>query len=294
MEKNKRTAAILGFGVIAALLLFGYVYTSGDSDRETIKGETGAEGSADIINFEKTNMSNPIVTLKTTMGDIVFEMYIDKTPITAGNFILLAKEGFYDGTKFHRVIGNFMIQGGDPNSRGNDTSLYGRGGPGYTIEDEFVPGLSNLRGTISMANIGQPNSGGSQFFINFTNNIGLDFDKQPETSKHTVFGNVVEGMEVVDAIAKVQVGERDIPLEPIIIVNIVVDEAGKGSGENQEEGEQNQAEAEEYAQNDTKTDKSVRSDKEETEVGYAFPEFDLGVVPLFNLWAFSEEPIFYQ
>lgn len=292
MEKNKQTAAILAFGVIAALLLFGYVYISGGSDKTSNRDKTDTSGSTDVISFEKTNMDNPIVTLKTTMGDIVFELYVDKTPITAGNFILLAQEGFYDGTKFHRVIDNFMIQGGDPNSRGDDTSLYGRGGPGYTIEDEFVPGLSNLRGTISMANIGQPNSGGSQFFINFTNNIGLDFDKQPETSKHTVFGNVVAGMGVVDAITKVQVGERDIPLEPIIIVNIVVDEAGKGSGESeedqevQEEGEQSEAEAEESTQNDTKTDG--------LELNYAFPEFDLGVVPLFNLWVFSKEPIFYQ
>ena len=96
-----------------------------------------------------------IVTLHTTEGDIALKMY-DDMPITAGNFIKLAKQGFYDGIIFHRVIADFMIQGGDP--KGNGT-----GGPGYTIKDEFVKGHSNVRGTISMANAG-PNTGGSQFF----------------------------------------------------------------------------------------------------------------------------------
>lgn len=224
MEKNKQTAAILTFGVIAALLLFGYVYISGNSDRAANTGKADAEDSSDVTSFEKNNMGNPIVTLKTTMGDIVLELYKDKTPITADNFIKLAQEGFYDGTKFHRVINNFMIQGGDPNSKGDNTSLYGQGGPGYNIEDEFVEGLSNVRGTISMANVGQPNSGGSQFFINLVDNTNLDFDKQPESSKHPVFGAVIEGIDVIDAIAKVQTGAGNIPLEPVVIESIVIDE----------------------------------------------------------------------
>jgi len=275
MEKNKQTAVILAFGVIAAFLLFGYVYISGDSDQDTEKNGTDTD-AAQVASFEKTNMNNPIVTLKTTMGDIVLELFIDKTPITAGNFIELARSGFYDGTKFHRVIDNFMIQGGDPNSKGGDSSLYGRGGPGYTIEDEFDPELSNLRGTISMANVGQPNSGGSQFFINLTNNIGLDFDKQPNTSKHAVFGSVVAGLEVVDAVAKVEVGERDIPLIPIVIESISIGENTQDAQESSEDGE---AASEESAQTD---------DTDGSEVSYAFPDIDLGAVPLLNLWAFSE------
>ena len=243
MDTKTQTSIILALGGIALLILIGYAFIGGGAgerveeqvvdeqitEQTTEEGETNVtdvEKSTDITNVEteKITMGNPIVTLKTTMGDISLELYIDKTPITAGNFIKLAKEGFYDGTKFHRIINDFMIQGGDPNSKGDDTSIYGQGGPGYNIEDEFVSGLSNIRGTISMANVGQPNSGGSQFFINLVDNTNLDFDKQPESSKHPVFGAVVGGMDVIDAIAKVQVGAGDIPLEPVVIESIVISE----------------------------------------------------------------------
>lgn len=171
----------------------------------------------------KKDSKNPTVLLKTNKGDVVLELFLDKTPKTAGNFLKLAKEGFFDGTKFHRVINNFVIQGGDPNSKGTDKVSYGRGGPGYTIEDEFVKGLSNVRGTISMANTGMPNSGGSQFFINLVDNIGLDFDKPPEQSSHPVFGKVISGMEFVDSIAQVKVDQMGIPVENIIIESVVVE-----------------------------------------------------------------------
>ena len=146
-------------------------------------------------------------------------------PITAGNFLALAQKDFYDGTKFHRVIGGFMIQGGDPNSKTDTVETYGTGGPGYAIEDEFVKNekLSNVRGTIAMANSG-PHSGGSQFFINLVDNIGLDFDKPPEQSSHPVFGKVIAGMDIVDAIAQVPTNERDVPLEAVVITDIVVGE----------------------------------------------------------------------
>ncbi len=168
-----------------------------------------------------TTSDNPVVVLKTTKGDIEIELFMDTMPITAGNFLKLAQEGFYNGVKFHRIIKNFMIQGGDPLSKGDNTALYGTGGPGYAIEDEFVKGISNTRGTISMANSG-PNSGGSQFFINLVDNVNLDFDKEPLTSKHPVFGKVVGGMDVVDAIGNVQTGERDIPVEPVVIESIEI------------------------------------------------------------------------
>lgn len=179
------------------------------------------------IEIEKMNdpivVLNPTIVLKTSKGDIEIELFVDRMPITAGNFLKLTKEGFYNETKFHRVIDNFMVQGGDPNSKGEDTSIYGQGGPGYAITDEFVQGLSNVRGTISMANSG-PNSGGSQFFINLVDNIFLDFDKEPLKSQHPVFGKVVGGMEVIDAIAKVETGERDIPIESVVIKEVVVKE----------------------------------------------------------------------
>jgi len=146
------------------------------------------------------------VLLETTMGNIVIEL-ADDMPITAGNFEKLVKEGYYDGVIFHRVIGNFMIQGGDPTGTGT-------GGPGYTIEDEFTDHNRNERGTISMANAG-PNTGGSQFFINLVDNSYLD-------GKHPVFGKVITGMEAVDAIAKVQTDQNNRPVEDVTIKRAAV------------------------------------------------------------------------
>ena len=153
------------------------------------------------------------IKLETNKGNIVIELYSDM-PITAGNFEKLVKEGYYDGVIFHRVIPDFMIQGGDPTGTGS-------GGPGYTIQDEFVSGHSNVRGTISMANAG-PNTGGSQFFINLVDNTFLDYDKQPLTSKHPTFGKVVEGMDIVDAISKIPTDSADRPLEEVVILKASV------------------------------------------------------------------------
>lgn len=201
----KSLAVIFIIVILALGVWFLFFYGGTENDRENMPE------------------NNPVVTLRTNRGDITIELFLDKTPITAGNFLKLAREGFYDETKFHRVIPNFMIQGGDPNSKGDDATFYGQGGPGYTIEDEFVAGLSNARGTISMANTGAPNSGGSQFFINVADNIGLDFDKPPQSS-HPVFGEVVSGMEVVDAIANVPRNQLDIPLDPVIVQSVSVAE----------------------------------------------------------------------
>lgn len=159
------------------------------------------------------------VVLATNKGDITIELFTELMPITAGNFLSLVEDGFYDGIKFHRVIDGFMLQAGDPLSK-DDSQIgaWGTGGPGYTIEDEHIehPLLTNVRGTLSMANAG-PNSGGSQFFINLVDNTNLDFDKPPLTSKHPVFGRVIEGMDVVDAIGKAETDQRDRPVEPVII-----------------------------------------------------------------------------
>lgn len=163
---------------------------------------------------------NPVVVLETNLGTINIEIYMDKMPITAGNFKKLVEEGYYDGIRFHRVISGFMLQAGDPLTK-NESMIdsWGTGGPGYTIEDEFVEGLSNVRGTISMANTGRPNSGGSQFFINTADNIGLDFDKEPKTSRHPVFGRVIGGMDVVDKIEKVETtgSPYNRPIDDVII-----------------------------------------------------------------------------
>ena len=159
------------------------------------------------------NKKMTTVTFETNKGNIVIQLYTNM-PITAGNFEKLVKEGFYDNVIFHRVIDNFMIQGGDPTGTGT-------GGPGYTIKDEFVADHSNIKGTISMANSG-PNTGGSQFFINLINNSFLDYDKAPLTSKHPVFGEVIEGMDIVDLIAKVPKDANDKPLEDVVIIKAIV------------------------------------------------------------------------
>ena len=150
---------------------------------------------------EGTTETGKKVLLKTSMGDITLQLYED-TPITSGNFQKLVEKGFYDGVIFHRIIDGFMVQGGDPTGTGC-------GGPGYAIKDELNRKNKNDRGTISMANAG-PNTGGSQFFINLVNNNFLD-------SKHPVFGKVIEGMDVVDALGKVKTGAMDKPVKEVKI-----------------------------------------------------------------------------
>ncbi len=137
-------------------------------------------------------------TMETTRGPIELELYPQHTPKTVNNFVFLARQGFYDGVTFHRVIDDFMIQGGDPTGTG-------RGGPGYQFEDEFTPQLRHETGVISMANAG-PNTNGSQFFITHAPQPHLD-------DRHTVFGKVVDGQDVVDAIQQGDVIQK-ITVEP--------------------------------------------------------------------------------
>lgn len=191
----------------------------------------GLESSdIEINNIEGNNSEviekmtdNPIVKIETSIGTIKIELFESRMPITANNFKKLVNEGFYDGTRFHRVIANFMVQGGDPLSKEVDKKqMWGTGGPGYEIKDEFVEGLSNNKGTIAMANHG-PNTGGSQFFINLVDNTYLDWDKQPLASKHPVFGKVVEGMSIIEEIGKVHTDLGDKPTEDIILIKLTIE-----------------------------------------------------------------------
>lgn len=219
--------------VFSALLVVGLVYLLGTNNSapslrdanpdEAFSGPFTPE-EQQVTNPATANTMNPTATFVTNQGTFTLELYADQMPITVGNFVKLANEGFYNNTKFHRVIDGFMIQGGDPNSKTANEASYGMGGPGYTIQDEFVDGegLSNVRGTISMANTGQPNSGGSQFFINLVDNSNLDFNKEPLSSKHPVFGRVIDGMGVVDTIAKVETKAGDIPATPVIIESVTI------------------------------------------------------------------------
>jgi peptidylprolyl isomerase len=159
--------------------------------------------------------------LETNQGTIEIELFTETMPVTTKNFIDLVEKGFYDGTKFHRVIGpvkappnGFMIQGGDPLSKDDSKRfMWGTGGPGYDIKDEFGD-VGNNAGTLSMANAG-PNTGGSQFFINLGDNNFLD-------SKHPVFGKVVKGMDVVEKIGNVATDSEDKPLEDVVVVKITI------------------------------------------------------------------------
>ena len=158
-----------------------------------------------MANKTNTNSDNKTAVLETNYGTIKIELYSKEMPLTAGNFEKLVREEFYDGIVFHRIIDGFMIQGGDPTGTG-------AGGPGYEIKDEFTKTSldKNDRGTISMANAG-PNTGGSQFFINLVDNNFLD-------GKHPVFGKVIEGMDVIDKIAKAETDANDRPSEEVRII----------------------------------------------------------------------------
>ena len=169
-------------------------------------------------------MANPTATFDTTLGSFTAEIYLDKMPITSKNFLDLAKKGFYDGLHFHRVIKGFMIQFGCPFSKDPKSPRAGTGGPPHgKIQDEFPPEhkLSNEPLTLSMANTGQPNSGGSQFFINAAHNHYLDWFT-PGNSRHPVFGKITTGADVVKKIETTPTDGGDHPTTPVQVKKITV------------------------------------------------------------------------
>jgi len=185
---------------------------------------------------------NPVATFETTIGTFTAEIFLEEMPLTASNFLALAREGFYNGIHFHRVIPGFMAQFGCPYARDPKSPRAGSGGPedgtlfrcmggkydgkdisrinGGCIPDEFTAKISNAPGTLSMANTGMPNSGGSQFFINVGDNSNLDWFSAG-TSKHPVFGRVLEGFDVVKRIVMTPTS-NDIPIEPVMMRSITV------------------------------------------------------------------------
>ena len=173
--------------------------------------------------------ANPTVVMETNKGAVVIELYPDKAPITVENFLGYVKDGFYDGTIFHRVIGNFMIQGG-----GHTEEFYQDTNKEKTtraaIKNESDNGLSNLPGTIAMARTSDPHSATSQFFISVKDNSYLDgqpgVEGRPGRPGYTVFGKVIEGMDVVMSISKIETRKlglvADVPIEPIVIKKVTV------------------------------------------------------------------------
>jgi len=158
----------------------------------------------------------PKAVLETNFGRMVFELLPDLAPETVRNFAKLAQSSFYDGTLFHRVIPGFMVQGGDPNTKKQDKSKWGMGGPGYTIKAEFNS-KSHLRGIVSMARATDPDSAGSQFFIVTTDSTFLD-------RQYTVFGQVTEGMDVADKIVNLPRDKNDCPLQEAKMVRVTISE----------------------------------------------------------------------
>lgn len=177
-----------------------------------LAGCVAPQGQGDVTT--DSSSMNTTVILHTTKGDITLELFAADAPHTVKNFTDLAREGFYNGTRFHRVIKDFMIQGGDPLSKGEDWSRVGTGGPGYRFADE-INQHKVVRGALAMANAG-PNTNGSQFFIVTAQSAPwLD-------GAHTVFGKVIDGMDVVDTIEGAPTNSSDQPIERITITSVEI------------------------------------------------------------------------
>ncbi len=173
-----------------------------------------------LATFTNAEADNPKVLMKTTKGDITIELYPDKAPISVENFLSYVNEKFYDGTIFHRVIKDFMVQGGGMNTDFQEKTTKA------PIQNEAKNGLKNKRGTLAMARMTEPHTASSQFFINHADNSFLDYGQAADGWGYCVFGKVIDGMDVVDAIANTPTmtksGMTDVPRETIQIISITV------------------------------------------------------------------------
>lgn len=210
------------------------------ADKRIVQITTDLSQQVALPQFKPLQSTDPVVTMKTTKGDIKIKLFPEQAPKAVENFLTHSKNGYYNGLTFHRVIEDFMIQGGDPNGNGTGgESIWGT-----PFKDEFSPKLAHFRGALSMANSG-PNTNGSQFFIVQADSIDESLISAMEQAgfnpdviekyntvggtpwldyKHTVFGQVIEGMEIVDQIAAVEKNERDMPVTPILIKETIVQE----------------------------------------------------------------------
>ena len=182
----------------------------GAAKKATTRKATTKPAGADT-----TTGKEEVAVIETNLGRIVFKFFPREAPVTVKSFEKLAKSGFYDGCTFHRVIPGFMIQGGDPNSKDEDRMNDGTGGPGYTVKAEFN-WHKHARGAVSMARSTDPNSAGSQFFI-------VQKDAPHLDNQYTIFGEVIEGLDVVDKIANVKRDARDNPLEKVVMQKVYVE-----------------------------------------------------------------------
>ena len=205
--------------ILIAFVSFFVLLGGCNAQEAAVKAETNKDTNSK--NIKSTGEKMSVIKLETNKGTITLELDAEKAPATVANFVDYVEKGFYDGLIFHRVIPNFMIQGGGMNP---DMSEKPNGSP---IKNEANNGLKNDRGTIAMARTGDPHSATSQFFINLKDNDFLNFTSEsPAGWGYAVFGKVTDGMDVVDEIAKVKTGNHgphgDVPLEPVIIKKATV------------------------------------------------------------------------
>ena len=200
-EKHKQVNIV----IIGLVIVFGIIYYLGN------KSMTNGEALANVSTKTSTESFTGAI-IATNHGSIEIQFLPDKAPNTVKNFIKLAQSNFYDDTKFHRVIKDFMIQGGDPNSKGDNKNTYGQGDPGYKFNDE-ISDVPLIQGVVAMANSG-PNTNGSQFFI-------ITASATPWLQGgYTAFAKVVSGMDVAFEISTVKTGQNDVPVNPVIVQKI--------------------------------------------------------------------------
>jgi len=230
-------AGALGLGLVAGAA----VALAGATRRSSAGRGRRSTASAEVV----ARRANPIATCETSAGTFKVEIFLDKMPITASSFIDLARSGYYNGVHFHRVIPNFMCQFGCPYAKDAKSPRSGTGGPndgefevlnadgspsgqkarrsgGGNIQDELIDKTPNEQGTLSMANTGSPNSGGSQFFINVNNNSFLNWFDKSTPSKHPVFGKIVEGYDLIVKLSEVKTDRNDNPQTPIQMISITI------------------------------------------------------------------------
>ncbi len=216
LQKATLSAAILAFGLATTLPCNVSAQAEKPAATRTVtpKAEAAVDPAAPYKHVTFAKGEKPRVVMETTMGKMILELWPDVAPKHCQSFVHLVGKNYYDSISFHRIIAGFVIQGGDPMGTGS-------GGPGYTIPAEFSDTLKHDVGILSMARTPDPNSAGSQFFICLSRERTAALDKQ-----YTIFGKVVEGLDIVDAIGKVKTGSGDKPITPVLMTKVYMEKKG--------------------------------------------------------------------
>jgi peptidyl-prolyl cis-trans isomerase B (cyclophilin B) len=218
-----KNSSLYGSLIVSLLIGFGLLIACDSQEKsQTIAQEPAKEAALNQTKEEPTVKAKEnveeVAVMETSVGTMVLRFFPEVAPGHVENFKKLARQGFYDGTRFHRVIAGFMIQGGDPNSKSDDISSWGSGSPGYSIKAEFN-NKPHVKGTLSMARSSDPNSAGSQFFICHGRAASLD-------GQYTAFGELLDGVDVLDKIATAPVtrhgGENSLPVSPVTIKSVKI------------------------------------------------------------------------